>query len=76
MQKTNKKPIIWLSYLMSCELLVFPLLLMGQGTFQACVSSGGLSWWFMGKESACNERDADSIPGLGRFPAGVNDNPL
>ena len=29
-----------------------------------------------GKESACNAGDLDSIPGLGRFPGGVNSNPL
>ena len=29
-----------------------------------------------GKESACNVRDLDSIPGLGRFPGEGNGNPL
>ena len=29
-----------------------------------------------GKESACNERDLGSIPGLGRFPEEGNGNPL
>ena len=28
------------------------------------------------KESACHAGDADSIPGLGRFPGEVNGNPL
>ena len=27
-----------------------------------------LPWWLSDKESACNLGDADSIPGLGRFP--------
>ena len=30
----------------------------------------------MGKESACNARDLDSILGLGRSPEGGHDNPL
>ena len=29
-----------------------------------------------GKESACNEGDLDSIPGLGRSPGGAHGNPL
>ena len=29
-----------------------------------------------GKESSCNMRDLDSIPGLERSPGGRNDNPL
>ena len=29
-----------------------------------------------GKESACNEGDPDSIPGLGRPPGGGHGNPL
>ena len=29
-----------------------------------------------GKESACNEGDLGSIPGLGRSPRGGHDNPL
>ena len=29
-----------------------------------------------GKESACNVRDLDSIPGLGRSPGGGHGNPL
>ena len=29
-----------------------------------------------GKESACNEGDLGSIPGLGRFPGEGNGNPL
>ena len=29
-----------------------------------------------GKESTCNEGDLDSIPGLGRSPAGGHGNPL
>ena len=28
------------------------------------------------KESACNEGDLDSIPGLGRYPGGEHGNPL
>ena len=28
------------------------------------------------KTSACNARDAGSIPGLGRYPGEGNDNPL
>ena len=32
-------------------------------------------WWFS-KESACNVRDAGSIPGSGRFPGEGNGNPL
>ena len=35
-------------------------------------ASGGSA----GKESACNVRDLDSIPGLGKFPGGGNSNPL
>ena len=30
----------------------------------------------VGKESACNAGDLDSIPGLGRFPGEGNGNPL
>ena len=33
----------------------------------------GLSWWFSGKESACNAGDSGSIPGLGRSPGEGND---
>ena len=33
---------------------------------------GGL----VGKESACNEGDLDSVPGLGRSPGGERGNPL
>ena len=36
----------------------------------------GLPWWLSGKESACNSEDTVSIPGLGRFPGGGNDNPF
>ena len=39
-----------------------------------------LRWGFPGgsdgKESACNEGDLGSIPGLGRFPGEGNGNPL
>ena len=35
----------------------------------------GLSWWFSGRESACNA-DVDLIPGLGRSPGEENGNPL
>ena len=36
----------------------------------------GLPQWLSGKESTCNAGDAGSIPGLGRFPGGGNDNPF
>ena len=39
----------------------------------------GLPLWVISKESTCNSgatRDADSIPGWGRSPGGVNGNPL
>ena len=36
----------------------------------------GLPRWLSGKESTCNERDASSIPGLGRSPGGEHGNPL
>ena len=32
--------------------------------------------WFSGKESACNARQVDLIPGLGRSPEEGNGNPL
>ena len=32
----------------------------------------GKSWWFSGKESACNTGDHGSIPGLGRSPGQGN----
>ena len=35
-----------------------------------------LLWWFIGKESACQAGDVDSIPVLGRSPGERNDNPL
>ena len=38
--------------------------------------TSGLPWWLSGKESASNDRDVDSIPGLGRSPGGGNGNPL
>ena len=31
-----------------------------------------LTWWFSGKESACNAGDMGSIPGLGRSPGEIN----
>ena len=34
------------------------------------------SWWLSGKESACNEGDMGSIPGLGRSAGIGNGNPL
>ena len=34
------------------------------------------SQWLSGKESACNARDGDSIPGSGRTPGGGNGNPF
>ena len=36
----------------------------------------GLPWLLSGKESACNPRDLDSTPGLGRSPPGGHGNPL
>ena len=36
----------------------------------------GLPRWLSGKESACNEGDLDSIPGLGRCPGGGHGNPF
>ena len=36
----------------------------------------GLPWWLSGKESACQEGDVGSIPGLGRTPGKGNGNPL
>ena len=36
----------------------------------------GFSGGSDGKESACNERDLGSIPGLGRSPRGGHGNPL
>jgi len=36
----------------------------------------GLFWWLRGKNSACNVRDLDSIPGTGRRPGEGNGNPL
>ena len=36
----------------------------------------GLPWWLSGKESACNEGDPGSIPGLGKSPEGGHGNPL
>ena len=39
-----------------------------------------IAWDFTGgsdsKESACNARDASSVPGTGRFPGEGNGNPL
>ena len=37
---------------------------------------GGLPWWLDSKESAYNERDLGSIPGLGRSPGGGHGNPF
>ena len=36
----------------------------------------GLPSWLSSKESAGNPGDADSMPGLGRFPGGGHGNPL
>ena len=36
----------------------------------------GLPWWLSGEESACQEGDVGSIPGLGRTPGKGNGNPL
>ena len=41
-----------------------------------CQSSNGLPWWLSSKESACNEGDPASVPGLGRSPGGRHGNPL
>ena len=38
--------------------------------------SRGFPGGSIGKESACNMGDLDSIPGLGRFPGEGNGNPL
>ena len=35
-----------------------------------------LSWWLSGKASACNERDAGSIPGWARSSGGGHGHPL
>ena len=35
-----------------------------------------LPWWLRGKESTCNARDADWIPGSGRSPGEGDSNPL
>ena len=35
----------------------------------------GLPWW-LGKESACNAEDLDSVPGSGRSPEEANGNPF
>ena len=40
------------------------------------ISSYGLPWWLRQKESACNEGDLGSVPGLGRSPRGGHGNPL
>ena len=42
----------------------------------ACDLRGQLPWWISGKESACNEGDAGSIPGSGRSPGRRNGNPV
>ena len=36
----------------------------------------GIPWWLSGKESACQCRDAGSIPGSRRSPGEGNGNPL
>ena len=36
----------------------------------------GLTWWLSGKESPTNVGNADLTTGLGRFPGGVQGNPL
>ena len=33
-------------------------------------------WWLSGKESACNAEDTGLIAGSGRYPGGLNGNPL
>ena len=41
-----------------------------------CTFTEGFSWDSDGKECACNARDLGSIPGLERYPAEGNGNPL
>ena len=36
----------------------------------------GLSWWFSGKDSACNAGDVGSVLGLGGSPGEGNRNPI
>ena len=48
------------------------IILKGWGSIQEFNEHYKLS----GKESACNAGDPGSIPGLGRYPRGGNDNPL
>ena len=57
----------------------------GQQVVRKSIMSGKhqqyrVDWGFPGgsddKESACNEGDLDSIPGLGRYPGGEHGNPL
>ena len=38
--------------------------------------SGGIPWWFSSKESICQCRRCDLIPGLGRTPGEGNGSPL
>ena len=45
-------------------------------TFTHSGSMVGFPGGLVGKESACNEGDLDSIPGLGRSPGGEHGNPL
>ena len=40
------------------------------------IFSRGFPRWRSGKESACEARDADSIPGSGRSPGEGNGNPF
>ena len=45
-------------------------------TFIHSASMVGFPGGLVGKESACNEGDLDSIPGLGRSPGAGNSYPL
>ena len=46
-------------------------------SYSTCVSlSMGFPYGSAGKESACNEEDLGSIPGLGRSPGGGKGYPL
>ena len=42
--------------------------------FDVCGTGGGFLGGSDGKESACNEGDLGSVPGLGRCPGGGNGN--
>ena len=44
--------------------------------FDVCGTGGGFLSGSDGKESACNEGDLGSVPGLGRCPGEGNGNPF